>query len=557
MKKRKRYKWGAFICHVSDDKKEFVTPLAEELRKFGIQVWLDEFVLEVGNSLREKIEEGLSKSRFGVVVLSPSFFEKKWPQSELNGLFAREMEGERAVILPIWHQVTKQDLLEKAPMLADRVAANSAEGISVVAGRLVKVIRPGALKLGQSRADAQRANNRLLEQLQQFGKNSTLTYRITAGHGAAPDKFDLESLDRVEVKDALASIFHPGMRVDLFPKNRDEYLKNPLHFKLSLPNAGAKKFMKALETGRAQKFAAGEFGDLQMNLELFPSFKGLATDQTLIVKPLTGKPIPVRATFGSGSASVTYDLMTHRMVRSGTREAHGVLEGKNVPFAIHIRVKRKPKLDTKMTIHPNLKGQSIHSVRKFVQTKRALWDSGAIEIVGLELGKVLLAGRLSIAPATESDSWFGRLVDDVTEIADYFGIDIKWPAKITDQDKELLILLKWMIEKKSYGTGARFTSVLTKTNENTDLFEKLKSGGPRWIAHGEPLVFLGTPIEGFTIAFYFEQTNVTEFESTKDRFDRAAIGDKIELKFEAPGETWVKLWDVKQNKAAEEPPGKK
>ena len=121
------------------------------------------------------------------------------------------------------------------------------------------------------------------------------------------------------------------------------------------------------------------------------------------------------------------------------REAHGILEGKNVPFAMHIRVKRKPKLDTKVTIHPNLKGQSIRNVRKFVQTKRALWDSGAIEIFGLEPGKALLAGKLPIAPATESESWFGRLVDDVAVIADFFGIDVKWPTKISDQDKELLI----------------------------------------------------------------------------------------------------------------------
>jgi len=114
-----------------------------------------------------------------------------------------------------------------------------------------------------------------------------------------------------------------------------------------------------------------------------------------------------------------------------------------------------------------------------------------------------------------------------------------------------------MIERKSYGTGARFTSVVTKTNENTNLFETLKSGGPRWITRGEPLVFLGAPIEDLTIAFYLEQTRVTEFEHTKDRFDRAAIGEQIELKFEAPGDIWVKLWDLKQNKPTEEQPPKK
>jgi len=424
-KKRKRYKWGAFVCHVTEDKKSFVIALAQELEKFGIRVWLDKFVLKVGDSLRRKVDEGLSKSRYGIVVFSPAFFQKEWPESELDGLFAREMEGKRKVILPIAHGISISELIDRVPLLAGKFILNSSEGIAAVVRQLVEVIRPQALKLEKSRTDVQNANNRLLEQLEQFGKNPTIAYRVTTGHGAGPDKFDFESLETIEVKDAVASIFHPGMRIDLLPIDNDEYAKHPLHFKLSLPNAGAKKFMKAVETGRTLKLSAGEFGDLQMNLELFPSFMGLATDQTLILKPLTGKPTPVRVTFGSGSSSVTYDLMTHRMVRSGTREAHGILEGKNVPFAMHIRAKRKPKRDTKMTIHPNLKGHSIRNVRRFVQTKRALWNSGAIEIFGLELGKVLLAGKLSIAPATESESWFGRLVDDVAAIADFFGIDIK------------------------------------------------------------------------------------------------------------------------------------
>ncbi len=99
-KKRKRFKWSTFICHVTADKKDFVTALAKELQKFGVTVWLDEFILTVGDSLRQKIDEGLSKSRYGVVAFSPSFFEKKWPQTELDGLFAREMEGKRKIILP-------------------------------------------------------------------------------------------------------------------------------------------------------------------------------------------------------------------------------------------------------------------------------------------------------------------------------------------------------------------------------------------------------------------------------------------------------------------------
>lgn len=97
-----------FISHASEDKDELVRPLVEELQKLGIDVWYDEFTLKIGDSLRRSIDKGLANAKYGVVVLSSSFFKKNWPQYELDGMVAREMEGTK-VILPIWHKVTKSD----------------------------------------------------------------------------------------------------------------------------------------------------------------------------------------------------------------------------------------------------------------------------------------------------------------------------------------------------------------------------------------------------------------------------------------------------------------
>lgn len=96
------------------------------LRGHGVTVWYDEFSLTVGDSLRRKIDRGLSDSRFGVVLLSPDFFRKEWPQAELDGLVARERATGEKVILPVWHRVTKEDVLAQSPTLADKVALNSA-----------------------------------------------------------------------------------------------------------------------------------------------------------------------------------------------------------------------------------------------------------------------------------------------------------------------------------------------------------------------------------------------------------------------------------------------
>ncbi len=113
-----------FISHASEDKDDFVRGLAEALEAKGAKVWYDEFTLKVGDSLRREIDRGLANSRFGVVVLSKHFFNKEWPQKELDGLVSLEVEGATR-ILPVWHEISKDEVVRHSPMLADKVALNT------------------------------------------------------------------------------------------------------------------------------------------------------------------------------------------------------------------------------------------------------------------------------------------------------------------------------------------------------------------------------------------------------------------------------------------------
>lgn len=121
----RKYDFDLFVCHASEDKADFVEPLAKELAVRGIKVWYDAFALKLGDSLRQKIDEGLRKSRFGLVILSPSFFQKQWTQRELDGLTEKEMRAGEKVIIPIWHNVSHDDVLEFSPPLADKLAGQS------------------------------------------------------------------------------------------------------------------------------------------------------------------------------------------------------------------------------------------------------------------------------------------------------------------------------------------------------------------------------------------------------------------------------------------------
>lgn len=120
-----RETYDVFISHATEDKDSFVRPLAQLLIEKGVKVWYDEFSLGWGTSLRKTIDYGLANSRFGVVVLSKSFIKKEWTEYELNGLTAREMNGENKVILPIWHEVSKTDIINFSPTLADKLALNT------------------------------------------------------------------------------------------------------------------------------------------------------------------------------------------------------------------------------------------------------------------------------------------------------------------------------------------------------------------------------------------------------------------------------------------------
>jgi len=114
-----------FISHASEDKDEIVRPLANALINEGLNVWYDEFTLRIGDSLRQKIDQGLANSRVGLVVLSSDFISKGWTNYELDGIVTRTVSGEQ-ILLPIWHNITKQQVVDFSPSLADKVARSTA-----------------------------------------------------------------------------------------------------------------------------------------------------------------------------------------------------------------------------------------------------------------------------------------------------------------------------------------------------------------------------------------------------------------------------------------------
>jgi len=137
------FEYDVFICHASQDKEDVARPLAETLVRHNFTVWYDEMTLKIGASLRRKIDEGLSKSRYGIVILSPSFFSKEWAQYELDALVSREMADAVKVILPIWHNVSAADVRKHSLALSMRLAGRVSDGIEGLALEIGEILGTG------------------------------------------------------------------------------------------------------------------------------------------------------------------------------------------------------------------------------------------------------------------------------------------------------------------------------------------------------------------------------------------------------------------------------
>lgn len=119
--------YDVFISHAWEDKNDFVDEFVTALEKLGIRVWYDTKKLQWGDSMRSKIDDGLRKSKFGIAILSPNYIAegKYWTKEEFNGLFQLEsINGKK--ILPIWHNLTKNQVMKFSPMIADKKAMTTA-----------------------------------------------------------------------------------------------------------------------------------------------------------------------------------------------------------------------------------------------------------------------------------------------------------------------------------------------------------------------------------------------------------------------------------------------
>lgn len=136
--------YDVFISHAWEDKESFVDEFVEELEKLDIKVWYDKQRIKWGDSMRARIDDGLKKSKFGIAVISPDYIAdgKYWTKAELDGLFQLESVNGK-MLLPIWHNITKQQVMNYSPIIASKLAMTTASMTSEeIASEMNTLLQP-------------------------------------------------------------------------------------------------------------------------------------------------------------------------------------------------------------------------------------------------------------------------------------------------------------------------------------------------------------------------------------------------------------------------------
>jgi hypothetical protein len=109
-----------FLSYASEQK-PLVSQVAD-LLKNQFDLWFDRDSLTGGDSLFREISDGLEWCDYGVAFLSKEYLAKGWTNAEFGGLWTKQLQKRSKVILPVWYDVTFQEVYNFSPMVADLTA---------------------------------------------------------------------------------------------------------------------------------------------------------------------------------------------------------------------------------------------------------------------------------------------------------------------------------------------------------------------------------------------------------------------------------------------------
>src|SRR5699024_4433522 len=140
--KKELIEYDVFLSHSNLDKEEYVSELSDKLTNKGLKVFEDEKIFEIGQSQTQMMNMGILNSRFVVVFLSRNFIESGWSKYEFISFLNREINEKNIIILPIWHDISIEEVREYNPYLVDKHALSTSKfSIDEMVGKISSVVQ--------------------------------------------------------------------------------------------------------------------------------------------------------------------------------------------------------------------------------------------------------------------------------------------------------------------------------------------------------------------------------------------------------------------------------
>jgi glutamyl-tRNA synthetase len=500
-------KWDVFISYASENSRT-ARAIANELRRYDLGVWFAPLVLEVGDSLREKIDQGLANCRYGVVVLSKPFFRKQWPQWELNALFARQALGSK-VLLPVRHGITQKEMLTFSPMLTDVFSANTRAGVRAVAEKLVKVIKPEAAKIHDAFRAVGEASSRISERIQEI--DPRVYARVETGLQKDPRIVE----PRVPPPPGiLASFFREGVRVDLFAHDPRGFNEKPWRIKGELSREGARKLEEFQRTGERTVLSAAEATLLLEPIsKLFPG--SITAETVLDTSPLAkARRHQFRVTFLKDDRRVEYPLVEFGAESVGKEQVRIVSRATNIPI----------KMDLTLRVSSGTAGFKFsgsflgHEIRDIAKAQNALdiaRSGGSIELFDLASDRLLT--RLDAAPDADAGSaqaqkeeFISSFVQQAHRVAVTLDKRIVWNRELRPDDVENTAVLSQIVTAGTLQVSADdFRATVDQQKlEQLSTLAKNRCGGVFHREGGEIYPVFDVPIDPGPHDIYFLPSEV-------------------------------------------------
>jgi hypothetical protein len=521
------YEFDVFISHATEDKADFVEPLAKELRRLGLAVWFDKFTLKVGDSLRDSIETGLSRSRYGVVIFSKQFLSKNWPKAELNGLFSREMEG-RKIILPVWHNISSSEMKATLPIQADKVALRSSDGVNAVARQIVETVRPELLEVETQKGRVFSSSSALIDIAKSHHPGYSFNLHSGSGGPLAPG--------------TIASVKEGQHRIDISIADRTLIEAEPT-LSITFAEEGIRKIGELYRTGKTQSWKAGEFTKIKGTIPMFPS-GDVSPFQTLTAGSNLSHLPPKHVRFEVGTTNPTvFPILEMRLTRAGVEEAEAVVRHPSTPLEISFTfsLNRSQRVETSFSW--NFVGNSCSACKKVIDAIDKLRKGDSLRLYDIETEKMAFETPASIEELGDDPfpPQLRRIMSIAADSEKRFGVRIMFADQITEQDTESLFYLDCLLTGRQYGTNLSLTMNLTKQGpETVSAHASFLSGQPVSLFLGPsnypgffPLFGTEVPAPGWGL--YTEQCVVKDGETARAKYDQAPVGEKVH--FTVVGET--------------------